>query len=91
MLAQGGDEAVAPTHSQPSIRSGLVVSITLRPLYPRERTGNSPAGSWMGLGTGLDGTEYLAFTVIQSPDLPVRSESLYFLQSPDRPGGKNTV
>lgn len=88
---EGGDDAAAPTHSQPSIRSWWVVNVTLPPLYPRERTDNCPAGGRVGLETGLDGTEYLAFTVIQTPDLSVRSESLYRLQSPNRPGGENSV
>jgi len=44
MKAEGGDEAVVPTHSQPSIRSRWVVSVALPPLYPLKRTDNSPAG-----------------------------------------------
>ena len=37
----------------------------------------------MGPRAGLDGEEKIASTDIRSPDLPVRSESLYRLRYPD--------
>ena len=42
----------APTHSQPDTRR-LVVSTTLRSLYPQERPGTHCTGGWTGLGAGL--------------------------------------
>jgi hypothetical protein len=37
------------------IRRGWMVSITPRPLYPRERPGTHCTGGWMGPRAGLDG------------------------------------
>ena len=47
--------------------------ITLRPLYPRERTGTHCTRDWVGLGAGLGGTQYLAATEIRFPDCPAHS------------------
>jgi hypothetical protein len=79
MQAQVGGEGIAPTHSQSGNRRRWVVSTTLRPLYPRERPGTHCIEGWMGLGAGLDGTEILAPTGIESPDSPAHSDSLYKL------------
>ena len=49
----------APTHWQPGSRRRLVISITLRPLYPKERTSTHCRGGWVGLGAGLGGTDNL--------------------------------
>ena len=58
---------------------GWVVSITPRPLYPRERPGTHCIGGWVGSRTVGTGEEYLAPTGIRSLDRPARSESLYRL------------
>ena len=52
------------------------------PLFTRERPGTKCTGGWVGLGTGLDGTENLAPIGIRYPDRPARSESLYRLRYP---------
>jgi len=60
---------------------GVVVNVTPRPLYPRERPGTHCTGDWVGPRAGLDscGKSRLP-TGIQSPDRLFRSESLYRLE-----------
>jgi hypothetical protein len=60
-------------------RTGWVVSVTPRPLYPREIPGTHCTGGWVGPRAGLDVCEKLAPTGIRSPDRPTRSQSLYRL------------
>jgi len=55
-LTQKGCGGLDATHSQPATRR-WVVSITHRPLYPREITGSNCLGGWMGVRAVLDGTE----------------------------------
>ena len=51
-----------------------------RRLTQGKRPGIHCAGGWVGLGAGLDGTEYLASTGIRSLDRPARIASLYQLR-----------
>ena len=57
--APRGGGGTAPTHSQPGNRRRWVISMTLRPLYPREEPGTHCRGGWVGLGAGLGGMENL--------------------------------
>jgi hypothetical protein len=41
---------------------------TLRPLYPRERSGTLCIGGWVGFGAGLGSTENLAAAEIRFPE-----------------------
>jgi hypothetical protein len=50
--------------------------------YPRERPGTHCTGGWVGPGAGLDRCGKSRPTGIRSPDLPGRSESLYWLSCP---------
>jgi len=75
--AQMGEGYIAPTHRDFGAKGVFVVSKTIRPLYPPERTGANCTEARVGLGVGLDGHENLAATGIRSPDGPDRSESLY--------------
>jgi hypothetical protein len=61
---------------------GWVANATPRPLYSRERPCTYFIGCWVGPRAGLDGSENLAPTWIQSPDCPARSEPLYRLRYP---------
>ena len=44
--------------------------------------GTRGTGGWLGPTAGLEGSESPVLTGIRSPDLPVRSESLYRLRHP---------
>jgi hypothetical protein len=57
-------------------RRGWVVSVTPRPLYPRERPGTHCTGGWVGPRAGLNLCENLTPTGIRSPHRPARSQSL---------------
>ena len=61
---------------------GWAVNATPRALYPRERPGTHCTGGWVGPRAGLDGCGKFRPIGIQSPDSPVRSESLYRLSYP---------
>ena len=63
-------------------RRACVVSITPRPIYPRERPGTHCTGVWVDPGAVLDRCGKSHPTGIRSPDLPTRSESLYRLRHP---------
>jgi len=52
-----------------------MVSNTLRPLCPREKSGTDFKGSWLGPRTGLDDKENVAPTGILPQDRPALSES----------------
>jgi hypothetical protein len=54
-------------------------------LYTWERTGNHCTEGWVSLSAGVDGCEKVRPHGIQSPDLPARSDSLYWLSYPDQP------
>ena len=69
----GGGGGVTPTHLILGAKRGWVVSSTLRPFYPLERTGTNYTGGRAVIETGLDGTENLAHTRIRSPDRLARS------------------
>jgi hypothetical protein len=58
-----------------------MLSTALQLLYSREEPG---AENWVGLGTGLDGTENLTSTEMRSPDRPGHGRSLYSLRYPGR-------
>jgi hypothetical protein len=64
-------------------RRGCVISITPRPLYPRERPGTHCTRGWVGPGPVWTCAKNLAPTGIRSPDRPVCSQSLYRLSYPD--------
>jgi hypothetical protein len=57
--APRGGGGTAPTNWQPGSRRWCVISITLRPLYPRERPDTHCRGGWVGLSAGLGGTDNL--------------------------------
>jgi hypothetical protein len=67
-----------------ALEGGEGVWSTSRPgcLYPRQRPGTHCTGGWVGPGAGLDWCGKSRPTGIRSPDLPVRSESLYRLRHP---------
>jgi hypothetical protein len=56
-----------------------VVSVTPRPLYPREKPGTHCTGDWVGPRAGLDRCGKSRHTGIRSPDCPPRSQLLYRL------------
>jgi hypothetical protein len=58
--AQSGGRSVVPTHSQPGDSIRWVVSTTLRPFYPHERSGIHCTGVRVSLGASLDGTGSLS-------------------------------
>ena len=70
--AHRGVGGIASTHSESDTRR-LVVSSTLRLAYPQEKPGSHRTGSWLGPRPGLDGTQNLAPTGIQTPARPARS------------------
>ena len=52
---QRGEKRYSSTLSLTTeLDGGCLVSITPRPLYPRERPGTHCTGDWMGLRAGLD-------------------------------------
>jgi hypothetical protein len=57
-------------------RMGCLISITPRPLYPRERPGTHCTRGWVGPRAGLDVCEK------SRPNRPARSQSLYRLSYP---------
>jgi hypothetical protein len=63
-------------------RSGWVVSLKPRPLYPLERLGTHCTEGWVGPRASLDVYENLAPTEIRSPDRSTRNQSLYQLSYP---------
>ena len=67
-----------------NVGTGSGVWSSSRPgrLYPRERPGTHCTGGWVGPGAGVDSCEKSRLTGIRSPDLPARSESLYWLRCP---------
>jgi len=64
---------VTPTHSILGAGRGWVVSSTIRPFDPLERTGTNHTGGRVGIEAVLDGTENLSHTGIRSPDRSARS------------------
>ena len=63
-----------------ALRWGWVVSTTPRPLYPREIPGTHCTGGWVGPRAGLEGCgKSRPPPGFDTPDRPVRSESLYRL------------
>lgn len=48
--AERAGGGVTPKHSEPDTRRRSVVSITLRPLYLKERTSTNCTGGWVCLG-----------------------------------------
>jgi hypothetical protein len=83
--AQKVDTGIALPFRDLGARRGGVVSITPRPVYPRERPGTHCTGGWMGPRAGV---KNLAPTGIRSPDRPARSQSLYRLSYPVPPFAK---
>jgi len=57
-------------------QEGAVGPTTLRPLYPRERSGTHYKGGWVGLAAGLGDTENFTATEIRLPHRPDHSSSL---------------
>ena len=89
MRAQRGGGGIAPPHSQSGSRRKWVVSITLRPLYSRERPGIHCKGDWVDFGGGQDATEILACIGVRYLYSPVHSESLYRLRDTSRHNNNN--
>jgi hypothetical protein len=52
--AQRVDKVIDLPFRDLGTRTGCVVSITLRPVYPRERAGTHCTGVWVGPRAGLD-------------------------------------
>ena len=65
MQSQRGGRCIVATHLQPSTRR-WVVSTMFRLLYPRERPSTHCTRVRVGLAAGLESTENLGLTVIQS-------------------------
>jgi hypothetical protein len=76
---EGGGGDTAPTHSQPGRRWRRIISITPRPLYPRERPGNRCTAGWVCLGSAKTGAGKFDLTGIRSWKRPARRNSLYRL------------
>src|SRR5215469_16749173 len=66
------DTGIALHFRDLSARRGYVVSITPRPLYPRERHGTHCTGGWVGPRVGLDscGKSRLHRNTIPGPSHP---------------------
>ena len=59
-----------------------MITVTLRPLYHRERPSTPCVGGWVGPGTGLDGYEKSRHPGIRSPGRPDHTEQLHRLYYP---------
>ena len=75
--AQRGDGIIGPAIRNMDSRSGLEISTTPWPFYPRGKTRYPLYKSCVGLAASLDVHGESHPTEIRSPDLPARSESLY--------------
>jgi hypothetical protein len=87
--AQRVDRDIAQTFRDLRTRMGCVVSITPRPLYPRERPRTHLQEAGWAQGPVWTCAKILALTRIRSPDRPARSQSLYRVSypGPNRPRG----
>jgi hypothetical protein len=74
-----GGRGIALLSHDLGARRGQLVSVTPRPLYPRERRGTHCTGGWVSPRAGLDVCEKSGPNRIRSPDRPDSSQLLYRL------------